>query len=142
MSTRFSPASRPGLLTLLRRIAIVAAALFATAASAELGKEAPHFSFADEVIIVRNDALVALLPIDPWGVRSILDALAVAKAQTEKPKLAPPAGKHRDVLGEGASAGRVTPPDAASNPDLNLLFQRSSPEAAYDLFQILKRVGR
>jgi hypothetical protein len=31
--------------------------------------------------------------------------------------------------------------DAARNPDLKLLFHRASPEAAYDLFQILKRVG-
>jgi hypothetical protein len=111
-------------------------------ATADPGKGAPRFTFAEEVIIARNDALVALLPVDPWGVRRILDALTSAKEQPDAPKPAPRAGKHRDILGGESLPDGVVPPDAASNPDLILLFQRSSPEAAYDLFQILKRVGR
>jgi hypothetical protein len=111
-------------------------------ATADPGKGAPRFTFAEEVIIARNDALVALLPVDPWGVRGILDALALAKQEPDAPKSAPRLGKNRDIRGGGSPPDGVVPPDAASNPDLNLLFQRSSPEAAYDLFQILKRVGR
>lgn len=91
----------------------------------------PRFTLAEQIIIERNDALAALLPIDPSGVRKILDALAVAK---ERPPVmaAPPRWTRRD-------AGAVVV-DPLRNPDLEV-FQRASPEAAYDLFQILKRVG-
>jgi hypothetical protein len=118
------------------------ASLLCSAAAAEPDRGGPRFTFAEEVVIARNDALVALLPVDPWGVRRILDALALAKRQHDGSKPSPGSGRHRDILGREAPAEGITPPDAASNPDLNLLFQRSSPEAAYDLFQILKRAGR
>ena len=117
-------------------IATSAILLWVGTAAEESGQGPPRFTFAEEVIIARNDALVALQPVDPWGVRRILDALAVAKEQPDKPKSAPTA------LRGGPRPKKVIPPDATSNPDLNLLFQRSSPEAAYDLFQILKRVGQ
>ena len=130
---------------MLRRAAFamaISASLLCGAAAAEPDKGRPRFTFAEEVVIARNDALVALLPVDPWGVRRILDALALAKQRPDRPKPAPESGRHRDIPGREAPVEEVIPPDAASNPDLNLLFQRSSPEAAYDLFQILKRVGR
>jgi hypothetical protein len=99
---------------------------------------APRFSLAEEVIIARNDALIALLPIDPDGVRKLLDALDAAKrAPDTRPGKS--RGTFRDVL--GGRGGRQTRIDPTRNPDLNQLFQRASPEAAYDLFQILKRVG-
>ena len=120
-------------------IMISAIALSAAPASAQGDKVKQQFTFAEEVIIARNDALGELLPVDPQGVRRILDALAAAKQQDVPPPGSVPAGRQRDVLGEPALPDGV---DAASNPDLKLLFQRSSPEAAYDLFQILKRVGR
>ena len=122
--------------------ALVAIVLSAATAAAQPEQAAPRFSFADEVIIARNDALDALLPVDPQGVRRILDALAAAKQQPAGRKTAPTPGKHRDVLGGHVIPEGIVPPDPERNPDLNLLFQRSSPEAAYDLFQILKRVGR
>jgi hypothetical protein len=112
--------------------------LSAAPSSAQGDRGKPQFSFAEEVIIARNDALGELLPLDPQGVRRILDALA-PKQQDAPPPGSAPTGRQLDVLGEPALPDGV---DAASNPDLKLLFQRSSPEAAYDLFQILKRVGR
>jgi hypothetical protein len=130
---------------MLRRcaIAVVTAAviLSAAAAAAQPDKAAPRFSFAEQVISARNDALEALLPLDPWGVRRILDALAAAKEQPAERKPLPGPGRHRDVFGGHPLPEGMPAPDPARNPDLSLLFQRSSPEAAYDLFQILKRVG-
>ena len=127
---------------MIRRIgfAIVAATMLSFAAAATgSDKAAPKFSFADEVIITRNDALNELRPLNPWGVRKILDAMAAVKQQPPGSK---PAPRYRDVFGgEGAPKGSLQL-DPLKNPDLDILFQRSSPEAAYDLFQILKQVGR
>lgn len=92
---------------------------------------APRFTLAEETIIARNEALVALLPIDPWGVRRIVDALVAAK-QSPPTAPAPPRERQRDV--------NAVVIDPVRNPDLEV-FQRASPEAAYDLFQLLKRVG-
>ena len=100
-------------------------------------KAAPRFTLAEEVIIARNDALNALLPVDPWGVRKILDAVATAK-QSDPPT---GGGQTRDVTGDPRLRDGNFRIDPTQNPDLNILFQRASPEAAYDLFQILKRVG-
>jgi hypothetical protein len=119
---------------------MVAMMLSAATAAAQSEPAAPRFSFAEQVIISRNDALDALVAVDPQGVRKLLDALAIAKQQPAEAKSAPTPGKHRDI-GPLLPEGFVLP-DRERNPDLNLLFQRSSPEAAYDLFQILKRVGR
>lgn len=35
----------------------------------------------------------------------------------------------------------TAPIDLSENPDIDVYLQRASPEVAYDLFQILKRVG-
>ena len=103
------------------------------------GASAPRFTLSEEVIIARNDALTALLPLDPAGVRTILDALEAARRSPEGARTEPPKETYRDVLGgPGGERIRIDP---ARNPDLDHLFQRASPEAAYDLFQILKRVG-
>ena len=101
-------------------------------AAAQPGRPAPQFTFADEVVIARNEALKTLLPVDPLGVRKLLDAIAHAKQQ-------PPPTTHRDVLEDRSGRPRLDP---LQNPDLNILFQRASPEAAYDLFQILKQAGQ
>jgi hypothetical protein len=94
-------------------------------------QDAPRFTLAEETLIARNEALLALLPIDPHGVRKIVDAVVAAK---EKPPTAsaPARDRQRDV--------NAVVIDPARNPDLEV-FQRASPEAAYDLFQLLKRVG-
>jgi hypothetical protein len=122
--------------------AILLAALLALdAAAPAAGASAPRFTLAEEGIIARNAALIALLPLDPSGVRTILDALATAEEpRAASRRLAPPTKTHRDILG-GVGDGTPIRIDPARNPDLGLLFQRASPEAAYDLSQILKRVA-
>ena len=93
---------------------------------------APRFTLAEEVVIARNDALNELLKVDPWSVRKIIDAMAAAK---QRPS--PPRERQRDVGERRDGAVEIDP---GRNPDLEI-FQRASPEAAYDLFQLLKRVG-
>ena len=118
----------------MRRAAFVilsAVLALAGAASAQPGDGAPRFTLAEEVIIARNDALVELLKIDAWSVRRIVDAMAAAKQR-------PPARDRQRDLGD--RAGDAVRIDPLRNPDLEI-FQRASPEAAYDLFQLLKRVG-
>jgi hypothetical protein len=90
---------------------------------------APRFTLAEEVVIARNDALSELHKIDPWSVRRIIDAMAAAKLQ-------PPRERQRDMTERRDGAVEIDP---GRNPDLDI-FQRASPEAAYDLFQLLKRV--
>ena len=96
----------------------------------------PKFTLAEEIIIARNDALGELAKVDPWSVRKILDAITAAR---QKQPEAPAAERPRDVTGAPPRAPGVII-DSARNPDLEY-FQRASPEAAYDLFQLLKRAG-
>jgi hypothetical protein len=111
---------------------LVAALALCGAAPDGAAQSAPRFTLAEEVVIARNDALTELVKIDPWSVRKILDAMAAAK---QKPR--PSQERQRDVGERRPDAVHVDP---GRNPDLEI-FQRASPEAAYDLFQILKRVG-
>ena len=92
-------------------------------------QDAPRFTLEEETLIARNEALLELLPLDPQGVRKIVDAVVAAKG---KPPAAPVPQRQRDVT--------AVVIDPVRNPDLEV-FQRASPEAAYDLFQLLKRVG-
>jgi hypothetical protein len=71
-------------------------------------------------------------------VRTVLDALAAVNRQ---PLERPDNGPSRDVFGDPRLQQGDFRIDPQQNPDLKVLFQRSSPEAAYDLFQILKRAG-
>ena len=100
--------------------------------AASAPQPAPRFTMAEQVIIARNDALTALMPVDPWGVRKIVDALNAVQARPAPGEPAPRRDPQRDV-------GSVEI-DPQRNPDL-AFFQRASPEAAYDLFQLLKRVA-
>jgi hypothetical protein len=111
-------------------LTLLSAALVMAATVQGAAQGAPRFTLAEEVIITRNDALNELLKIDPWSVRKIIDAMAAAK-QT------PPRERQRDVGERRDGAVEIDP---GRNPDLEI-FQRASPEAAYDLFQLLKRVG-
>ena len=88
----------------------------------------------EQAIIGRNQALVAAMTIDPDVVRRILDEMAKPARDEKRPRL--PRGGIGD--GKGSAASEL---DAARNPDLEIYMQRASPEAAYDLMQILKRVG-
>jgi hypothetical protein len=115
--------------------------LSSAAAGSRPNKAAPQFTLAEEVIIARNDALSALLRIDPSGVRTVLDAIAAARRLAPSDKSAKGDGKTRDVFGDPRLRDGKFRIDPQQNPDLKILFQRASPEAAYDLFQILKRVG-
>jgi|SRR5215471_391463 len=96
----------------------------------------PHFTLAEEIIIARNDALGELAKVDPWSVRKILDAVIAAR---QKQQQAAPGDRSRDMTGAQLPPGGATI-DPSRNPDLDY-FQRASPEAAYDLFQLLKRAG-
>jgi hypothetical protein len=99
------------------------------------------FTIAEEAIIDRNEALRSIYETDPALVRRVLNALK-ARSQTND--------KQRDVFGPGTpespGSGRHDPSqprpdiDPATNPDL-AIFQRGSPEAAHDLFQLLKKAS-
>jgi hypothetical protein len=117
---------------------VAAAALFAVSPASGSDKAPLKFSFAEEVVIARNDALNELLPLNPLGVRKILDAMTAFKQQPAGPKTP----RYRDVFGTDGAPKESLRLDPLKNPDLDILFQRASPEAAYDLFQILKQVGR
>jgi hypothetical protein len=115
-------------------LAIASAVLIlASAAAHGETQRAPRFTLAEEAIIARNDMLSALLAVDPVGVRKIVDAIVASKQRSSgKPKR----GRTVDKPPSGDGAVVIDP---ASNPDL-IVFQRASPEAAYDLFQLLKQV--
>lgn len=106
-----------------------------TATLAQASHGGPDFSDDEQAIIVRNQALASAVMVDPSVVRSILDEMAKSSPGNtgQRPS------RQRSVLeGESAPQG---PLDPVRNPDLDLYMQRASPEAAYDLLQILKRVG-
>ena len=117
---------------------LACAMLSATVAVSGPNSAPPKFTFAEEVTIARNDALNELLPLNPWGVRKILDTMAAVKERPAQPKTP----RYRDVFGGDSAPQDSLRLDPQKNPDLDILFQRASPEAAYDLFQILKQVGR
>lgn len=97
------------------------------------------FSIAEEAIIERNEALRSVYETDPALVRRVLNALKSGGQSKDK---------QRDVFGPQGPGdpGRTDPTrpgadiDPATNPDL-AIFQRGSPEAAHDLFQLLKKAA-
>jgi hypothetical protein len=107
-----------------------------SAAPAQTGApREPVFTATERAIIARNQALSIAFTVDPEVVRRILDEMAQPKPRLEQKS----AQKKRDMFD-----GKGTPPapiDLSTNPDIDVYLQRASPEAAYDLFQILKRVG-
>ena len=102
--------------------------LLATLALMLLGLTAqaagPAFSPAEQAIIARNASLREGVRKDPGAVRRALDTLAADR----------PAGTRSR---EGSVEGLF---DEKTDPDLGKL-QRASPEAAYDLFQLLKKAS-
>ncbi len=111
-------------------IALIAAIILPGAsARAELAAQ-PIFTVAEQAIIHRNAALTLLTKSDPWLVRQVLDAIAQSQARQ---------GDARDAAGQTAASARYErPPEPEHNPDLDHLG-RSSPEAAHDLFQLIKK---
>lgn len=87
-------------------------------------REPPRFSEAEWRIISRNASLERAVVGDPWVVRQFLDALG-----EEFPE------GSRGAQGEGEGKGK-----GETDPDLKR-YERSSPEAAHDLLQIIKRAG-
>jgi hypothetical protein len=120
---------------ILLSVALLTAGATTQGAAQGAAQGAPRFTLAEEIVIARNDALNDLLKTDPWSVRRIIDAMAAAKQQPSSA----PRDRQRDV-GDRRSGDGTVQIDPLRNPDLEI-FQRASPEAAYDLFQILKRVG-
>jgi hypothetical protein len=97
------------------------------------------FTIAEEAIIERNEALRSAYQADPALVRRVLNAMKSRDRNKDK---------QRDVFGPatpGTPGGDmpVQPGeeiDPGANPDL-AIFQRGSPEAAHDLFQLLKKAA-
>jgi hypothetical protein len=99
------------------------------------------FTIAEEAIIDRNETLRSLYQTDPAMVRRVLDTLKSRGQSTDR---------QRDVFGPSAPGDPGSGPrdpsqaeatfDPATNPDL-AIFQRASPEAAHDLFQLLKKAS-
>src|SRR5262245_19475263 len=107
--------------------------------------ETPSFSTEDLQLIKRNAALVALMDRDPRLARRALDMLANSIAIAAR-------SAERSVIDQGAgksaakNKGKRKPDaeealDPKHNPDLDDLI-RTSPEAAHDLFQLIKQAGR
>jgi hypothetical protein len=89
----------------------------------------PAFSAEEQAVIRRNSALNDLLPRDPVLVRNVLDAIAFASTGGARSN-------------DGSKPRKPErPPNPKSNPDLENLG-RASPEAAHDLFQLIKKAGQ
>lgn len=110
---------------MLRRelAAIVLVTLLAAPAFADLQgvpSAPPAFTQDETAVIERNEALSEIVRSDPQLVRKLFDTLKQ--------------GQPDDTLPTGPSDG------GNANPDLDQM-RRASPEAAHDLFQLLKRAG-
>jgi len=95
------------------------------------------FTPADEVVIERNQVLQDLRRVSPRDVRRILDALAFASSKrNEDPEFHRKPARRMQRDNNPADRPAFDP---EKNPDL-VVYQRSSPEAAHDLFQLLKQI--
>jgi hypothetical protein len=95
-----------------------------------------QFTAADEIIIARNEVMRDLRRTHPQDLRRILDALAfVAAKRNDDPEF-----HRRPARRVPQNRNNERPAfDPERNPDLEI-YQRSSAEAAHDLFQLLKQV--
>lgn len=107
--------------------------LMASPADAQLAAEPdrPTFSAAERSIIARNASLRDKVSTEPWLVRRVLDTLAHRTGDATRSAL--PAPATRDLPLERRF-------DTVVDPDLGS-FERASPEAASDLFQLIKKAG-
>ncbi len=88
----------------------------------------PAFSATDLETIARNETLGRVVNASPWLVHRILRRLESA-----------PAAPRDHLFDDAAPATRDI--DLSRDPDLDAL-QRSSPEAAHDLFLLIKQAGK
>jgi hypothetical protein len=111
---------------------LLATALPMASASAQApkGVARPAFTLADHAIIDRNATLKGLVERDPWLVRRVLDAIVAADRGSER---------SAEPMARSAIMTDQTP-TPSRNPDLDHL-ERSSPEAAHDLFQLIKKAS-
>lgn len=102
-------------LRFFRSLGLAAAVAMVLCGRPAQAQAAPEFTAGEISLMLPNAAVRQILADDPWLVRRVLDDIA-------------------------RSGGRpFVPPDeaeAVNNPQ-----PRSSPEAAYDLFQLLKQAG-
>jgi hypothetical protein len=111
---------------------LLAMALPMASANAQSPKSAgrPAFTVGDHAIIDRNATLKKLVERDPRLVRRVLDAIEAADQ-----------GSHSSAEPMARSAIMTDQtPTPSRNPDLDHL-ERSSPEAAHDLFQLIKKAS-
>lgn len=86
--------------------------------------DAPEFTHEETIIIERNATLLEVSKTNPWIVRQLFDT--VEKTQSGQSETSPSPSDSNDN---------------ATDPDLDRM-QRASPEAAHDLFQLLKQAGQ
>lgn len=139
--------------------ALVGISCLSSGANADVlgSSELPPFSEAERAVIARNPLLKGLVDSDPRAVRRALDQLRAlgpeGAADGIKGGLSPEEefspqeeGRQEAIRGEGdattldTESSDVLEPEYEDNPDLRRL-QRSSPEAAHDLLQMLKKAG-
>jgi hypothetical protein len=101
----------------------------AGAQTREINEPGPQFSSTDLVVISRNKTLKSLLKADPQVVRHALDTIARVQTSYET----------RTTDQPGSSRKR-SPKQQEADPDLAEL-ERSAPEAAHDLFQLIKQAA-
>lgn len=99
------------------------------------------FTPAEQALIARNASLRAAVNLSPSTVRQILDALAASQTQNT----AQDAAQDTTRASHPTQAGQPSGPagsdfEQAADPDLSDL-QRVSPEAAHDVFLVLKQVA-
>jgi hypothetical protein len=97
----------------------------------------PNFTPGEQAIIDRNAALAAIIDSDPGLVRRVLDSIEAAQAGSGSRSSVPRASRS----GRGRRQKTERPPDPNHNPDLDQLG-RLSPEAAHDLFQLIKNASK
>jgi hypothetical protein len=90
----------------------------------------PEFTVEEQSVIHRNVALDQLVQRDPWLVRRALDEISKSNAEASPDFSDRTAVRHR----------YERPPQPERNPDLDHLG-RSSPEAAHDLFLLIKKAA-
>jgi hypothetical protein len=101
----------------------------------------PPLTTENQATVARNEILAKLAKTHPTILRKILGMIAVLNSDTrmngsadrqgpDEPKSAAAAENHRETIAI----------NSAKNPDLNRLYG-SSPEARYDLLQLLKQAG-
>lgn len=116
-------------------VAITAVLAFGPSLALAQDRARPAFSRDEQAIVDRNAVLSELASKNPRLVRKALEALRTPETGTAKSLSVQKPRPSRRVAADELQM------DPGANPDLERLL-RSSPEAAHDLFQLLKKAGR